>query len=71
MKIIVFGQIAVYLVNMLTYVMFAQNFVGYLQFVPALILNGQVSGAPHGLPSFTWAVWCCLWCWVWRWAWAR
>lgn len=42
MKIIVFGQIAVYLVNMLTYVMFAQNFVGYLQFVPALILNGQV-----------------------------
>lgn len=42
MKIIVFGQIAVYLVNMLVYVMFKQSFLSYLQFVPAYILQGQV-----------------------------
>lgn len=42
MKIIVFGQIAVYLVNMLVYVMFRQSFISYLQFIPAYILQGQV-----------------------------
>ena len=42
MKIIVFGQIAVFLVNMLVYVMFKQSFLSYLQFVPAYILQGQV-----------------------------
>lgn len=42
MKIIVFGQIAVYLVDMLSSLMFHQSWIIYLQFAPALILNGQV-----------------------------
>lgn len=42
MKIIVFGQIAVYVVSLLSSLMFRQNFILYLQFSPAHILNGQV-----------------------------
>ena len=42
MKIIVFAQIAVYLVDMLSGLMFRQSWVNFLEFVPAYILQGQV-----------------------------
>lgn len=42
MKIIVFGQIAVYVLELISSLMFHQSWIQYLQFVPALIMNGQV-----------------------------
>ena len=42
MKIIVFGQIAVYVVNLLSSLMFQHGWVNYLTFIPALIMQGQV-----------------------------
>ena len=42
MKIIVFGQIAVYLVDLISRLMFSQSWMSILQFYPAYILHGQV-----------------------------
>ncbi len=42
MKIIVFGQIAVYFLNLLSQLLFELNWMGYLQFIPTLIFRGQV-----------------------------
>lgn len=42
MKIIVFGQIAVYLVDLISRLMFSQSWMSVLQFYPAYILHGQV-----------------------------
>lgn len=42
MKIIVFGQIAVYILELFSSVVFRQSWIQYLEFVPGLIMNGQV-----------------------------
>ena len=42
MKIIVFGQIVVYVVNLLASLMFRHSFVSFLEFIPAYILQGQL-----------------------------
>ena len=42
MKIIVFGQVAVFLLDLLSQLIFRTSWLTYLEFVPMLILRGQV-----------------------------